>query len=69
MNPHPDSISYVLVEGTAGLPAQGLLLRALPHLPPAHLGAGERVEAAGLGRPQHTVELHTHTHTRGNQTT
>ena len=51
MNPHPDSVSYVLIEGTAGFPAEGLLLGAIPHLPPAHLGAGERVEAAGLGRP------------------
>ena len=51
MNPHPDSVSYVLIEGTAGFPAEGLLLGAIPHLPPAHLGAGERVEAACLGRP------------------
>lgn len=53
----PDGVGDALGQSSLGVPAEDLMLPAVIHLPFAQTGAGQRVQAAGFTRPQHTVEL------------
>lgn len=54
---HPDGVGDALAQRSLDVPAEDLLLAVVVHPPLAETGAGQRVQAAGFGRPQHTVEL------------
>lgn len=54
---HPDGVGDALAQRSLDVPAEDLLLAVVVHPPLADTGAGQRVQAAGFGHPQHAVEL------------